>query len=246
MQQHTQILGRQTSLFTTDSATSSQWVYPVNPIAQLENGSARKMNAICGPKVLEQYGRYPRAGSFSKTFAALLIGMEVWSSTRCRLTWSLRATRSHRFYFLLQVSTRRTGEIGYGLLPTPDASLATGGKVSNPENVSITGRTMNGEKRQISLADYVKRGLLPTPIVMDSGGTTSIIKIDARRKKMKTKHNGKNGMKYSGNGFGLSLGELAQRMPGETSQLNPLFVQEMMGYPSDWCLLPFLNGEKNL
>jgi hypothetical protein len=33
---------------------------------------------------------------------------------------------------------------------------------------------------------------------------------------------------------------------GTTSQLNPLFVAEMMGFPTDWTLLPFLNGEMNL
>ena len=29
-----------------------------------------------------------------------------------------------------------------------------------------------------------------------------------------------------------------------TSRLNPLFVAEMMGFPADWTVLPFLNGEK--
>jgi hypothetical protein len=30
---------------------------------------------------------------------------------------------------------------------------------------------------------------------------------------------------------------------GKTSQLNPLFVAEMMGFPTDWTILPFQNGE---
>ena len=29
------------------------------------------------------------------------------------------------------------------------------------------------------------------------------------------------------------------------SQLNPQFVEEMMGFPKNWTLLPFLNGETN-
>jgi DNA (cytosine-5)-methyltransferase 1 len=29
------------------------------------------------------------------------------------------------------------------------------------------------------------------------------------------------------------------------SQLNPRFVAEMMGFPTDWTILPFLNGETN-
>jgi hypothetical protein len=32
---------------------------------------------------------------------------------------------------------------------------------------------------------------------------------------------------------------------GKTSQLSPQFVMEMMGFPTDWTLLPFLSGETN-
>jgi hypothetical protein len=35
----------------------------------------------------------------------------------------------------------------------------------------------------------------------------------------------------------------AFHQPGKTSQLSPQFVMEMMGFPTDWTLLPFLNGE---
>jgi hypothetical protein len=33
------------------------------------------------------------------------------------------------------------------------------------------------------------------------------------------------------------------QQPGKTSQLNPPFVLEMMGFPHDWTILPFLSGE---
>jgi hypothetical protein len=37
---------------------------------------------------------------------------------------------------------------------------------------------------------------------------------------------------------------LGQEMElGMTSQLNPRFVVEMMGYPIDWLTLPFQSGE---
>ena len=45
------------------------------------------------------------------------------------------------------------------LLPTPDASLASGGKTRSLET-SITGRKPDGGKAQITLSDYAKRGLL--------------------------------------------------------------------------------------
>lgn len=208
--------------------------------AQQESEKAKTMTATSGRKCLEQFGKFNRAGSWAKTFAGLLIGMEGWYSTRCKLIWKLKATKCSRFYFQLQVSELRTGEIGYGLLPTP--------------------------------------------IVVDSAGTTALEKIDARRKRMKERNNGKNGMNYSGNGFGQTLGEMMQRglLPtpaardyrsgfaiesdvmknrmtnargvnlhehiqrqiGNNFQLNPLFVGEMMGFPIDWLTGPFLQNQE--
>jgi hypothetical protein len=37
-----------------------------------------------------------------------------------------------------------------------------------------------------------------------------------------------------------SLQKRAVQMTGKTSQLNPLFVEEMMGFPTGWILMPFL------
>ena len=36
-----------------------------------------------------------------------------------------------------------------------------------------------------------------------------------------------------------------QPTDGQASQLNPLFVTEMMGFPPDWLISPFLSGEQN-
>jgi hypothetical protein len=33
---------------------------------------------------------------------------------------------------------------------------------------------------------------------------------------------------------------------GKTSQLNPRFVAEMMGFPPNWTELPFLSGEQKV
>ena len=32
---------------------------------------------------------------------------------------------------------------------------------------------------------------------------------------------------------------------GKTSRLNPLFVEEMMGFPEGWTISPFQGGEEN-
>jgi hypothetical protein len=41
------------------------------------------------------------------------------------------------------------------------------------------------------------------------------------------------------------LQKRAYQTTGKTSQLNPLFVAEMMGFPTDWTVLPFQGGETN-
>ena len=37
--------------------------------------------------------------------------------------------------------------------------------------------------------------------------------------------------------------QIAHKIGGGTSQLNPLFVAEMMNFPLDWLVSPFLGGE---
>ena len=41
------------------------------------------------------------------------------------------------------------------------------------------------------------------------------------------------------------LQKRAFQMTGKTSQLNPRFVGEMMGFPPNWTELPFQSGETN-
>ena len=92
-------------------------------IAQPESDLEAKMTATSGRKCLESFGRLPRVGLWAKTFAGLLVGMEGWSSTRCRLTWKLRGTKLSRFYFQLAASTRHTKDTEFGLLHTPRAVM---------------------------------------------------------------------------------------------------------------------------
>jgi hypothetical protein len=246
---------QQTLPFGEESSTSLQAVGHASQFLQQGNEEGKMMFATCGRKTLEQFGKFSRVSSWAKMFADSLIGKGEFYSTKCKLTWKLKATKCSRFYFQLQVSTLPTDEIEsvllptittetgrksdfsqggksmftrlkeVGLLPTPDASLATGGKVSNQETVTITGKMANGKKRQITLNDYAKRGLLPTPTAASDakGGCT---RKDPQRQQDTLAH--------------AIHGIVGQT--GKTSQLNPLFVTEMMGFPSDWLTLPFLEN----
>jgi hypothetical protein len=100
--------------------------FPASRTVQQENDLERKMTVTSGRKCLEQFGRFNRAGLWAKTFAALLIGTGDWYSTRCRLTWKLKATKSHRFYFQLVPSTLPTEGTEFGLLPTSNGHQSGG------------------------------------------------------------------------------------------------------------------------
>lgn len=117
-----------------------------------------------------------------------------------------------------------------GLLPTP---LAT--NIYHKDRVkslkSVGGKTpnsrKNGESRPNSLLDVMDfYGMLPTPAAQNYKGASSIEALKARGR-LKAKADN------LADQFAVS---------GKTSQLNPLFVAEMMGFPVNWTVSPFLPG----
>ena len=72
-----------------------------------------------------------------------------------------------------------------------------------------------------------KFGMLPTPAIRDWKGARS-----------------KEALKRAGRNHTNNLPDAFAQI-GKTSQLSPQFVMEMMGFPTDWTELPFLNGETN-
>ena len=120
-----------------------------------------------------------------------------------------------------------------GLLPTPCSIEATKfTKTINPNSQMGQGLTA-----------LAVNGLLPTPTAME-------IKHANRVKGLKEK--GAKGMYSRKNGALRPNGltdflDFNNQVDGGTSQLNPLFVEEMMGFPLMWTALPFLSpdGDKN-
>ena len=237
-----------------------------NHIHPQENASAKMMRDISGRKCLDAFERFPRVGLWAKTFAALLIGMEGWYSTKCRLTWKLSATKSHRFYFQLVPSTLRTEGTECGLLPTVtsvqrdhpervEALKATGAKTMMSRNC--------GESRPNSILDHMNfYGMLHTPTAMDSTGATANMKSTQVKEgsmhsvtlsrwagmlptPTKSDFNARgNQPNWKGDDLVTHIHCLTSQT-GKYSHLSPQFVLEMMGFPTDWTELPFLNGETN-
>lgn len=249
-----------TRQLTLEELISSQEDFPVNPTPSQESEWARKTNATCGPRCVESFGKFSRVGSWAKTFAALLVGMEGWYSTRCKLTWKLKGTKSHRLFFQLVPSVHHTEGIEFGLLLTP----TTREEVMDQEKFKARMEKYDNGTTVPNLATQVV-GMLPTPTAYDYNTPRSQEAWDKAKEKYgdalqnplkqmasfnmlptpKCQEERGNASKDRGK-FNLT-DEVARvwKPPGKSSQLSPLFVEEMMGFPKNWTALPFQSGEEN-
>lgn len=132
------------------------------------------------------------------------------------------------------------------LLPTPCSIEGTKfTKTINPNSQmgqGLTALAVNGlltptamevkhSNRVKGLTDFLDfNGMMPTPSARDWKGCTN-----------------PGVKKVNGNVYGETLPDTVKKVTGSTSQLNPLFVEEMMGFPLMWTALPFLSpsGDKN-
>jgi len=261
------ILPKQTSLFTEIELTSLQDDSLANPIQVQESDLEKKTNATCGHKCLEQYEKLNHVGLWAKTFSALLIGQKGWYSTRCSLTWKLKGTKYNRMYFQLFPSMRPTEETECGLLPTPRA-------ITIEENVDGWHKRMDKRIEDgmttisPNLHILAMRGMLPTPTAQDADKATKKWREDHQNNltahvfnnmlptPTSTDYKGayspdsmvsKDGIDRANllRNIYVHTGDEWKQKDGKTSQLSPQFVMEMMGFPTDWTLLPFLSGEQN-
>jgi hypothetical protein len=86
-----------------------------------------------------------------------------------------------------------------------------------------------GDRWSVKLRDIAESNLIPTPCARDYKATNSMNHLL-----------GKNGNSRT---HDTQLPNYVKLKTGSSSQLNPQFVEEMMGFPKNWTLSPFLNGE---
>ena len=193
-------------------------------------------------------------------FAASLVGMKGWFSTRCALTWKVKATKSSRSYLVLQASTRRTAGTESGLLLTP---------TTREEPVHLDKFKARMEKypngtTMPNLATQVQQ-MLPTPVAWDGNGGGARKPKDGKANalgySLTLKDRAAAGMLPTPSATSDPKGDATRTDPkrqrdtlayalhdperGKTSHLSPLFVEEMMGFPKGWTASPFQNGEGN-
>jgi len=118
-----------------------------------------------------------------------------------------------------------------GMLPTPSALDWISPRKPETFILAQERHKQKGVSLQNPLKQMAVMGMLPTPNQRDYLGCTRPgLRITSTGKTQK---------------YGEVLPDTIKRITSSTSQLNPLFVEEMMGFPENWTLSPFLNGEEN-
>jgi hypothetical protein len=146
----------QMDLFQT--ATSSQQDTPASPFHLPGSAEAQKMTDISGHTFFPLLKPKDPLGAFSRMF----MGMSLWASTKCYLTWKGKATPQGRSLFQLVPLTRLTDETEFGssdeMWPTATARDYKGGRT--PETLAKAGRNETNSLPDAVNAQMGKTGSL--------------------------------------------------------------------------------------
>lgn len=181
-----------------------------------------------------------KAGSHSKKSARNLKQQDIPSNRLIfQLAVSEHHTKENASGLLPTVQTQglkrcnmkgKTEFMPLDLLPTPTAIDRGSGRI----NKSLS----PGAAERPTLALAAIQGLLPTPCATEATKFTKTFNPNSQMGKSLT------ALAISGM---IPSPSSKKKTSGKTFQLNPLYVEEMMGFPLMWTALPFLslNGEQN-
>lgn len=222
-----------------------------------------KVKPLCLKRLTRK--RYSSKNTLSRPSAEILSVRDIPSSRFLfQLAVSEPRTGGTGYSLLPTVQTQglkvcdkngKTKFMNLSLLPTPTAQEGFNsgkGEIFVTRNNTIRIKNQNGTSSRLGLEGAVKHMLYPTPTAQDF-----------KRRGPDSKQQGLPEAAYKGllptpkanswktpceHGEGSpDLQTYIAKKIGETSQLNPLFVEDMMGYPLMWTTLPFLsqNGDKS-
>ena len=222
---------------------------PVSRSALPGSDEARRMTVISGLKCSESSENSGPLGSLART----LLGSSIWRSTRCSLTWKTKVTKGGRCLFRLAASTRRTGASDARLWATPNnLPQRSPEALLRQAESSRKGRKRPANLREQVCAETVR--LWPTPKATDHKGSGPAGSKSAEHDLKK--HNLKGVVMFyptPTTGAGLCGGtgnfqqmkkleesgqiteeERRNMSQGNGGQLNPDWVEWLMGYPIGW------------
>jgi len=184
--------------------------FPASHSVTPGSGEARMMTAISGRKCSESYKRQGQIGLLVR----MLLESSAWHSTKCVLTWKQKVTKSSRSLFQLAVSMPRTEETESGL-------LRGGGRCGRPQGHQAEGQTTRRnacDHRDIGEQQISWVLFWPTP----KANKVHPMITDKNREKLVARNK-------------ANLEEvIAGNCNGATGQLNPAWVEWLMGYPMGW------------
>ncbi len=227
----------------TKALTCSQGDFLASHTVAPGSNSARQMTVRSGLKCCALLRKQSPVGLLVKT----LLESSIWNSTVVFLTWKPRVTPSKRLLFQLAPSMPGTDETEYGLWPTP--SVPNGGRTMTPEDAINKGNTPNG-KRQVGLENAVK--FWPTPDHRDANaegleagkrrlekwGTLGLqTAVNLWRSPSASDRRNRGGMNNPSIKRRQKLGKQIGLTMQVGGQLNPQWVEWLMGYPPEWTAL---------
>ncbi len=193
---------------------------------------ARMTTVSSGLKCSELYRKSGPLGSLVK----MLLGSSVWSSTKCFLTWRPKTTPSRRLLFQLAPSTPRIDGIGASLLGTPTASMRPrtakfrAGRAPNPAEAAFWPTPTARDYKSADINPKSKRPSqkteLNTAVILYPTPTTGagLCGGAGNYKQLKT-------LEKSGQ---ITEEERRSMASGGGGQLNPTWVEWLMGFPIGW------------
>ena len=201
-----------------------------NPLAWLENKKQPKTTDIFGPICLELLKKQNLPGSLGKMSEILLASQTAWYSNKCTLTWKAKVTKSNRLLYQLQQSTHPTNDTEHGLWLTPSAT-----NIDKRSDAALKKRQKYRERigrtttNPGNLAEQVQYGF-PIKDMMMWPTPTKREYFPPRLPETMAKTNR--------NPMTNTLGDAVQHLEGksykETGQLNPMWVEWLMGYQIGW------------
>ena len=231
-------------------STSSQEDTLANLSPSQVEKKVKKIQDTSGQKCLDLSKNSDRLGLLEKMLVDTLNSV----STPYSRTWKVKVTPQGRLVFQLLASVQNTKEKESGLWRTPDA-YSGGSNLNKIKEALDEGhlKRKSGQSIQIRLADQVKESRLwPTPTTDSAterrtkykqGGTPLTLAVQEEEKLWPTPaaHEGRLGYQRRDTGKRGTQKSLTTKVIDKeggrektTGQLNPTWVEWLMGYPSGW------------
>jgi len=171
-----------------------------------------------------------------------------WNTGTKPETYEARRQRHAEKGVNLQMTLRQMAV----MLPTPTAMDST-----NATATMKSTQVKEGSMHSVTLTRAMSMGMLPTPKAMEAPSASwenrkpnskfkpGVTLTDLKVWGMLPTPQAQEGEKITGLENQDSMTKRVRQITGTTSQLNPRFVGEMMGFPPNWTELPFQSGEQN-